>query len=133
MGFLSEWKGFSFWIRGLMGLLGFLVLLKLYHVLFLGSVAPTFFDDCIRVWNFKAKYLFFHPYMNFDPKAPDYLTGSFNFYPIVVPVIKYWYMSFVGHWQESFVDLLQVIAYISLLGGMFFQILRRSTVFFALI
>lgn len=94
-------------------------------------MVPTFFDDCVRVWNGKAKYLFFHPYLNFDPSAPDYLTGSFNFYPIVVPVIKYWYMSFVGYWQESFIDILQIFAYIGLLVGVFFQLLRRSSVIYA--
>ena len=113
-------------------ILALLILHKIYQAFFFGAVAPTFFDDCVRVWNFKAKYLFFHPYMTFDPKASDYLTGSFNFYPIVIPVIKYWYMSFVGHWQESFVDILQIFAYISLLAGMFFQILRRSSVVFAI-
>ena len=133
MGFLSEWKSFSLPVKTIVAILSLLVLHKIYQAFFLGAVAPTFFDDCVRVWNFKAKYLFFHPYLNFDPKSADYLTGSFNFYPIIVPIIKYWYMSFVGHWQESFVDILQIFTYISLLAGLFFQILRRSSVIFALV
>lgn len=129
---MAQWRQLHWSIKIIFGMLVLLILHKVYHSVFLGVTAPTFFDDCVRVWNFKAKYLFFHPYMNFDPKAPDYLTGSFNFYPIVVPIIKYWYMSFIGYWQESFIDLLQIFAYIGLLGGLFFQVLRRSSVVFGL-
>lgn len=131
--FLLEWRGYFLFLKIVSIVLGLLILLKMYHAFFLGAVAPTFFDDCVRVWNFKAKYLFFHPYMTFDPLAPDYLTGSFNFYPIIIPVIKYWYMSFVGYWQESFIDMLQIFAYIWLFLGLFFQILRRSSVIFGLV
>lgn len=131
IGFLSQWGKLSIPVKVVLGVLSLLILHKVYQAFFLGAVAPTYFDDCVRVWNFKAKYLFFHPYMTFDPKAADYLTGSFNFYPIIIPVIKYWYMSFVGYWQESFIDFLQIFAYIWLLLGLFFQILRRSSIVFA--
>jgi len=107
-------------VAGLAVLLFGKMLLIGFNVIF----APTYFDDSVANYNYKAKVFYYNRSVNFAEEHPDYLGGYRPAYPQGISLIKTWVTICLGHWEEYAVNLYTLFVFIALGVISYFNLVR---------
>ena len=98
----SETRG---WKRYLLIFLFVVLLCKICFAFFNIMVHPTYFDDSVTFWNYKAKVFYYQQALVLDNDHPDFLGGRNPHYPNYNPLFKTWVVICNGYWSEKAANL----------------------------
>jgi hypothetical protein len=132
-----DWKGTqcALWMKILIVLLIGWTLLKLFTGAFLLTQSPPYHDDVFNNWNMRGKLFYETQRLTLTIPIGDELTSRFGVssYPQTVPMIKTWLSTLAGSWNESLVNSIHILWYISALALVFFALLHTTTLVWALL
>ncbi len=77
---------------------------------------PTYFDDSVSIWNYKAKVFYNNRALVLNPDNPDFLGGLVQKYPPGIPLFKAWIAICSGQWGEGGANLITWLFFLSLIG-----------------
>ena len=103
------------WEKVILPLLGVLIALRLALSVYNVVVSPTYFDDSVSIWNFKAQVFYHQRGLVLDREHPDFFGGNTPKYPNGIPLFKAWLAFAAGGWRESVVNSLNPVFYLA--GG----------------
>lgn len=101
--------------------------LLLWKVIFIGFMIlskPTYFDDSVSNYNYKAKNFYYNRALVLNPDHPDFLGGHEPRYPDMNPLFKTWVSLCLGEWKEYAVNL-NTLFYFLALGLIMYHNLAR--------
>jgi dolichyl-phosphate-mannose-protein mannosyltransferase len=94
-----------------------IILLILWKYLFSFAGAflnPSYFDDTVSIWNYKAKVFYAHRSLVLQTGHVDFLGGLVQKYPPGIPLFKAWISICLGGWHEWAVNLITFSFFASL-------------------
>lgn len=106
--------GMNFWGKTLVTGISVLLLWKLAFIGFLIVSKPTYFDDSVSNYNYKAKNFYYNHALILNPDHPDFLGGHEPRYPNLSPLFKMWVSLCRGEWSESAVNLNTLFFFVAL-------------------
>ena len=118
-GFSRSQKAIFFFLTALM-------VWKLFFVLFMIFSGPTEFWDSITLWNYKAKFIYYGNGSNIGNGAEQIMKGEFQHYPLNLPIIRAWIATFMGQWDEGFINVHSLLLFLCLLG-LEYEFLKKMT------
>ncbi len=91
-------------------------------------LTPTFLDDSLDNWNFRAKVFFETQSVQIllPGSTPEQAPTGVSSYPPAVPLAKSFLATLAGTWSEPLVNIVHLAWFVCLLG-LFFCALRRLT------
>jgi hypothetical protein len=93
---------------------------------------PPVFYDSMAMWSFKAKALFYHQQIDFNPDSYYYLGGGGHLdYPWGVPLAEFWLYSIIGNDNDLPANFIFVAYFFSLLGAIFYFFRRYVSAVYA--
>lgn len=104
-------------------ILTLLIIWKVFFVLFNTLSYPTYFDDALSTWDFKAKVIYTLAGLGSKGTA-GFLGGSMLHYPPGTALFKAWLGLFTGMWSDRVAHLYPFTLYVAMLA-LFFSSLRR--------
>ncbi|MCX6355388.1 MAG: hypothetical protein NTZ78_10880 [Candidatus Aureabacteria bacterium] len=112
--------------RIVIGVLACIIVWKIFWVALDIATVPSYFDDSVSCWNYKAKVYFYGRGIICNERDPDFLGGNLRHYPNGVPLFKTWVSLWAGEWMEWAVNWNTLGFFISL-GVVFYAQLRRRS------
>ena len=101
-----------------------LIILNFAMVVFLTIIFPIRFWDAISCWSLKGKAFFIDGIINNFYTAHDY-GFSHPSYPLYLPLIQTWLLSWMGDINENFLKIIFPIFYSSLLFSLYYLFRQR--------
>ncbi len=93
------------------------VLLLIWKLFFSGFMLlnnPTYFDDSVANYNFKAKIFYHHRSIVLEEEDPECLGSYKPWYPPGVSLFKTWVVICAGEWSEAAVNFYTLAVFIAL-------------------
>jgi len=112
--------------RIVIGVLSCIILWKIFWIALDIATIPSYFDDSVSCWNYKAKVYFYGRGIMCDERDPDFLGGNLRHYPNGVPLFKTWVSLWAGEWKEWAVNG-NTLGFFIGLGVVFYAQLRRRS------
>lgn len=92
-----------------------LLILWAYLFSFTGAfLNPSYFDDTVSIWNYKAKVFYNHRSLILQPEHTDFLGGRVQKYPPGIPLFKTWVSICLGGWYEWSINLITLYFFAAL-------------------
>lgn len=113
--------------------LGLLIGWIVIRVVTLGAVfsqVPTYFDDSLDNWNFRAKAIF-HSH-SLDLVLPDGSAPGVTAYPPAIPLYKAWLASAAGAWSDPLINAPHAVWYVLILWLLYLNLRRRLPLHWAI-
>ncbi|MFI5296249.1 MAG: hypothetical protein ACHQ0Y_14645 [Thermodesulfovibrionales bacterium] len=85
-----------------------LIAWKLLFLLFMIVSGPTIFWDAYTLWNYKAKVIY-------QGSRAELFGGPYAHYPLHLSLMRAWIATFLGGWNEAFVNLHSLLLFLCLL------------------
>jgi len=120
----SLFRGLGRTGKCLLVLISALLICKIIFIGFIVLNVPTYFDDSVSIWNYKAKVYYYRQGIVPDKNDPDLLGGYNPHYPNGVPLFKCWVSIWAGEWTESAVNLNTFMIFLCL-GLLFYYNLKH--------
>jgi len=117
----------------LMAGISVLLLWKIIFIGFLIISKPTYFDDSVSNYNYKAKNFYYNRALVLDPAHPDFLGGHEPRYPDMNPLFKTWVSLCLGEWKEYAVNLNTLLYFLALGLIMYHNLARIISPYMSLI
>lgn len=95
-------------------LIGTLLIWKIAFISFLILSKPTYFDDSVANYNFKAKVFYHHRSLVLESEHPDFLGGYMPWKSLGIPLFKTWVTICLGKWKEYAVNLNTLFVFLAL-------------------
>ena len=92
---------------------------------------PTYYDDTIDNWNYRAK-VYYHAQQIELVLPPDAAPTGISSYPPMVPLMKVWITTLAGEWNESASNGLHAVWYVCCLVLLYCAIRRKASHVWAL-
>lgn len=127
------WAGRSWPARLGLALLVLILVWKVAMSAFTAAVGPTYFDDSVSIWNYKAKVFYEHGGLVLDRSHPDFFGGHTPKYPNGIPLFKAWLALCRGGWQEEGVNVVNVVVYLCIGILLFHNVRLRAPPWLALV
>jgi len=109
-----------------------LIILNFASIVFLTIIFPIRFWDAISCWSLKGKAFFIDGIINNFYTAHDY-GFSHPSYPLYLPLMQTWLMSWMGKINENFLKIIFPIFYSSLLVCLYYLFRQRLRKLYSII
>lgn len=105
-------------------LLSALLLWKIFFIIFNILSGPTYFDDSVANYNYKAKIFYYSQSLVLNEEHPDFFGGYMPWKATGVSLFKTWMAIFLGKWSECGVNLNTLFFFLAL-GAISYYNLKR--------
>ena len=106
----------------------FLALLVIWKIIFGAYMifsGPTTFWDAYTLWNYKSKVIYYSNGAGAEPAGENIMQGEYRHYPLHLPLMRAWIATFLGEWDDSYVNLHSLLLFLCLLA-LTFEFLRKK-------
>jgi hypothetical protein len=94
--------------------LSLLLAWKLFFILFSTLAYPTYFDDALTTWDYKAKTLYYAAGLG-NMGSAEFLGGGALNYPLGTSLFKTWIALMAGVWSDACIHLYHFAIFVSML------------------
>jgi len=122
----SPLSGLSLNQKIIFSFLAALTVWKILFIVFMIFSGPTTFWDAYTLWNYKAKVIYYANNAGADHTGEGIIQGEYRHYPLHLPIIRAWIATFLGEWDDAFVNLHSLLLFLCLLV-LNFEFLRKET------
>ena len=115
--------------------LGLWIGAKIAFALYEASLLPVHTSDSWTHWSSGAKFFYYERGLHLDRSSQHFFGSGYlatQRYPLHVPLLQVWFALCLGGVHEIYMKLWNSLYYVSLLGLVFFGLVRETTVLVAL-